>query len=152
MTFVFTTDEKGIAVGGGVVCHISSFWGWTPPRDRRPDAPGYVTVRCSDPNVNTEVQVDPGRGTVAALVREKPLRGGQTLTFVYGDTSDGRHPRSIRGPVASGMVQSALARVYRLGFTGSRDTHDGHPGIGSPGARAGLAGIYVTLRGLCASA
>ncbi len=53
------------------------------------------------------------------------------------------HPRCIAGPVASGMVQSALARGYRLGLIGSGDTHDGHPGIGSPSGRAGLAGIYA---------
>ena len=42
------------------------------------------------------------------------------------------------------MVQTALARGYRLGIIGSGDTHDGHPGLGSPGTQAGLAGIYAT--------
>lgn len=91
MTFVYTAAEQGIAPGGGVLCYVSAFWGWTPPQDRRPDAPGYVTVRCSDPDVRLEIRTDPSQQTVAALVQEKPLRGGQTLTFVYGDTSDGRH-------------------------------------------------------------
>jgi hypothetical protein len=31
-----------------------------------------------------------------------------------------------------------------LGIIGSGDTHDGHPGLGTPDARAGLAGIYAT--------
>jgi hypothetical protein len=37
-----------------------------------------------------------------------------------------------------------LARGYRLGFLGGGDTHDGHPGIGSPGMPPpGLAGIWA---------
>ncbi|UCG16198.1 MAG: CehA/McbA family metallohydrolase [Phycisphaerales bacterium] len=92
MTFVYTAADSGIAVGGGVICNVSNFWGWTPPQSQRPDAPGYVTVRCSAEEVPLEVQVDSGSNVVAILVREQPLRGGQTVTVVYGDTSGGRHP------------------------------------------------------------
>jgi hypothetical protein len=92
MTFVYTAAKDGIAVGGGVLCYVSSFWGWTPPQDRRPDAPGYVTVRCSDPAVRPQVQIDPANGAIIVLIRDRPLRRGQTLTFVYGDTSDGQYP------------------------------------------------------------
>jgi len=94
LTFVYTADAKGVQVGGGVICHVSDFWGWSPPQDFRPDAPGYVTVRCSDADVRLEVVVDSRSHVVVARVRDKPLQGGQTITFVYGDTADGRHPNA----------------------------------------------------------
>lgn len=96
MTFVYTADAKGVEVGGGVVCYVSNFWGWTPPQNRWSDAPGYVTVRCSAEDVRLEVEVDSRSQVVAARIQDQPLRGGHTITFVYGDTSDGKHP-SARG-------------------------------------------------------
>lgn len=110
MTFVYTVGDKGIAVGGGVLCYVSSFWGWTPPQDRWMSAPGYVTVRCSDPDVPLEIQSDSGNRTVAAFVRKGLLRGGQTLTFVYGDTSDEENPH------ARGMSDRYAERNERFFF------------------------------------
>lgn len=97
MTFVYTAGEKGISVGGAVLCYVSRFWGWTPPQDRRPDAPGYFTVRCSDPEVRLDILVNPEDGAVVASIPDRPLRSGQTLTFVYGDTSDGEYPHARGG-------------------------------------------------------
>lgn len=91
LTFVYTADAPGIAVGGGIACHVSEFWGWTPPQNESPQGPGYVTVRCSDPDVGLDVHVDPRNHAIVALVRNKPLGNAQTVTFVYGDTSGGKH-------------------------------------------------------------
>jgi hypothetical protein len=67
------------------------------------------------------------------------------ITSVHGVSEAVGHPKCIYGPVESGMVQSALARGYRLGFIGSGDTHDGHPGMRALGGGCmGLAGIYAT--------
>jgi len=65
------------------------------------------------------------------------------MASVHGVSEMMGHPRCIYSPVASGMAQAALARGYRLGMIGSGDTHDGLPGLGSPGHRAGLVGIYA---------
>ncbi len=65
------------------------------------------------------------------------------ICSVHGVSEAMGHPRCIYSPVASGMVQSALARGHRLGFIGSGDSHDGHPGLGSPDRRAGLAAVYA---------
>lgn len=65
------------------------------------------------------------------------------MVSVHGVSEMTGHPRCIYSPVESGMVQTALARGYRLGMIGSGDTHDGHPGLGAPGQRAGLAGIWA---------
>jgi len=66
------------------------------------------------------------------------------ICSVHGVSEAMGHPRCIYSPVASGMVQSALARGHRLGFVGSGDSHDGHPGLGSPDRRAGLAAVWAT--------
>ncbi|MCP4591131.1 MAG: CehA/McbA family metallohydrolase [bacterium] len=92
LDFVFTVDERGIAEGGGIICHVSSFWGWTPPQTLSPDHPGYVTARCSDPQVRLETSADRGSGVVVIHARDRALSGGQTVTLVYGDTSNGAHP------------------------------------------------------------
>lgn len=94
LTFVYTADARGIAAGGGVACLVSSFWGWTPPQDRSPEAPGFVTVRCSDSQARLEVSIDSAKNAVVTRVLDGPLRGGQTLTLLYGDTSDGQYPQA----------------------------------------------------------
>lgn len=65
------------------------------------------------------------------------------MASVHGVSEMLGHPRCIYSPVEFGMAQAALARGHRLGLIGSGDTHDGHPGLGSPGQRAGLAGIWT---------
>jgi len=66
------------------------------------------------------------------------------MVSVHGVSERMGQPGCIYSPEASGMAQAALGRGYRLGMIGSGDTHDGHPGIGSPGTPApGLVGIYA---------
>jgi hypothetical protein len=90
MTFVYTAAGEGIAVGGGVVCNVSNFWGWTPPQTRIPQAPGFVTAICSDPAVTLETDANPRDNTIVVRVAGRPLAAGQTITLVYGDTSGGQ--------------------------------------------------------------
>lgn len=96
LTFIYTAAESGIAVGGGIVCNVSNFWGWSPPQDRIPQAPGYVTVSCSDNAVSLETEINGRDNTVVVRVAGRPLTAGQTITLVYGDTSDGEND-SARG-------------------------------------------------------
>ncbi|MCP4251710.1 MAG: DUF3604 domain-containing protein, partial [bacterium] len=66
------------------------------------------------------------------------------MVSIHGVSERMGQPGCIVHPEPSGMIQAALARGYRLGMIGGGDTHDGHPGIGSPGAPPpGLAGIYA---------
>lgn len=94
MTIMYTAEGEGIAVGGGVVCMVSQFWGWTQPQDASPQIPGYVTIRCSDDRVKLDTYVDRQNGSVVAIIGAHPLEAGAELTFVYGDTSGGRNPRA----------------------------------------------------------
>jgi hypothetical protein len=55
---------------------------------------------------------------------------------------------TLRESVEGAFVRDALARGYRLGLVGSGDTHDGHPGLGSPqdwvrGRTIGLAALLA---------
>ncbi len=94
MTFVYAAGDRGIAVGGGIACHVSNFWGWTPPQTDRPDRPGYTSVRTSAPDVRLDVVIDPKAQAVIARVAGAPLMNGRQVTFTYGDTSDGRRPQA----------------------------------------------------------
>lgn len=87
----------------------------------------------------------PGGGPVPVFWKEWNERFEPVVEIasVHGVSEQLGHPRCIYSPEPSGMVQSALARGCRLGIIGSGDTHDGHPGMGSPGKRAALAGIYA---------
>ncbi len=67
------------------------------------------------------------------------------IVSVHGSSEAFDSPRVIHKPVAGNFVRDALARGYRLGFLGSSDGHDGHPGLGhlaSPSG-SGLAAILA---------
>ena len=67
------------------------------------------------------------------------------IVSVHGSSEAPDSPSPIYKPVPGNYVRDALERGYRLGFLGSSDGHDGHPGLGqlaSP-AGSGLAGILA---------
>jgi hypothetical protein len=94
LTFVYTAGEHGIAIGGGVLCYVSSFWFWTPPQSADQQRPGFVSVSGSNPEVRLRVQTDPSSQTTLALIENAQLLPGDRLTFVYGDTSGGAFPHA----------------------------------------------------------
>ncbi len=66
------------------------------------------------------------------------------IVSVHGSSEAADSPSLIYRPVAGNFVRDALDRGYRLGFLGSSDGHDGHPGLGhlaSP--TGGLAAILA---------
>jgi len=66
------------------------------------------------------------------------------ICSIHGSSEGVGQPMSVRGARAGHGVQDALARGYRLGFLGSGDTHNGHPGLGDTGSPlGGVAGIYA---------
>ena len=69
------------------------------------------------------------------------------IASVHGSSEALDSPRPIYSPVPGNFVRDALARGYRLGFVGSGDGHDGHPGLSQLGASSGgLAGILAEER------
>lgn len=64
------------------------------------------------------------------------------LVSVHGSSEAPDSPSPIYRPIAGNFVRDALDRGYRLGFIGSSDGHDGHPGLGHlASAQGGLAAI-----------
>ena len=51
------------------------------------------------------------------------------VASVHGSSEAADSPRVIYDPVAGHFARDALDRGYRLGFVGSGDGHDGHPGL-----------------------
>jgi hypothetical protein len=66
------------------------------------------------------------------------------IVSVHGSSEEPRGPRSIYSPAPGHFVRDALARGFQLGFVGSGDTHNGHPGLGHLGQPCGgLAAILA---------
>jgi len=65
------------------------------------------------------------------------------IVSVHGSSEAPDSPLPIYNPEAGNWVRDALDAGYRLGFLGSGDSHDGHPGIRKLGESAGLAGIFA---------
>jgi hypothetical protein len=71
------------------------------------------------------------------------------IVSVHGSSEAWDTPRRIYNPVKGNFVRDALGRGYRLGFIGSGDSHDGHPGLAqlaSPSRNGGLAAILGAER------
>jgi hypothetical protein len=69
------------------------------------------------------------------------------IASVHGSSESPDTIEPIYDPVAGNWVRDALARGYRLGFVGSGDSHDGHPGLAQLASpTSGLAGIIAEER------
>ena len=61
---------------------------------------------------------------------------------MHGSSEAPDSPHPIYNPVRGNFVRDQLDRGYRLGFVGSGDSHDGHPGLAHLAAPSGgLAAI-----------
>jgi len=65
------------------------------------------------------------------------------IVSLHGSSEAPDSPLPIYDPVPGNYVRDALNAGYRMGFIGSGDTHDGHPGLREAGASSGLAGIFA---------
>jgi len=66
------------------------------------------------------------------------------VASVHGSSEAEDTPRKIYADVPGNFVRDALGRGYRLGFAGSGDTHDGHPGLAQL-ANSGSGGLAAIL-------
>lgn len=66
------------------------------------------------------------------------------IASVHGMSEAPDAPVPVRGAVPGNFVRDALLHGYRLGFIGSGDSHDGHPGLAQiASGQAGLAGLFT---------
>ncbi|MSR45772.1 MAG: DUF3604 domain-containing protein [Planctomycetes bacterium] len=59
------------------------------------------------------------------------------IVSVHGSSEEPKSPRPIYSPMKGHFVRDALARGYPLGFLGSGDSHNGHPGLAHLGQPCG---------------
>ncbi len=66
------------------------------------------------------------------------------IASVHGMSEAADAPSPIGGAIAGNFVRDVLLHGARLGFIGSGDSHDGHPGLAEiASGQGGLAGIFV---------
>jgi hypothetical protein len=66
------------------------------------------------------------------------------ITSIHGMSEAEDAPLPLRGAISGHYVRDALLHGYRLGFIGSGDSHDGHPGLTHLFAgQSGLAAIFT---------
>ena len=74
------------------------------------------------------------------------------ICSVHGSSEAPDSPSPIYDPLPGNYVRDALDRGYRLGFVGSGDSHDGHPGLvqlaGGNGGLAALLSPELTREGV----
>ncbi len=63
------------------------------------------------------------------------------IVSVHGSSEAPDSPAPIYDPVPGNYVRNALDAGYVLGFVGSGDSHDGHPGLPQLAAGRGLGGL-----------
>lgn len=69
------------------------------------------------------------------------------VASVHGSSEAPDAPVPVRGGIPGNWVRDVLGRGTRLGFVGSGDSHDGHPGLAHLAAPSGgLAGILAEAR------
>jgi hypothetical protein len=64
-----------------------------------------------------------------AIPPDPELEPVTEVASVHGSSEAPDSPRVIYQPVKGNFARDALDRGYRLGFVGSGDSHDGHPGL-----------------------
>ncbi|MGQ0551979.1 MAG: CehA/McbA family metallohydrolase [Planctomycetota bacterium] len=67
------------------------------------------------------------------------------LSSVHGSSEAADSPALIEQAVPGHFARDALLRGYRLGFLGSGDSHDGHPGLAHLAAPRGHGGLAAIL-------
>jgi hypothetical protein len=65
------------------------------------------------------------------------------IVSVHGSSEAPDSPQPIYNPVQGNFVRDVLDRGYRLGFVGSGDSHDGHPGLSQ--LASGVGGMAAIL-------
>ncbi len=66
------------------------------------------------------------------------------ITSIHGMSEAADAPLPVLGAIPGNFVRDALLRGYKLGFVGSGDSHDGHPGLAHlVTGQSGLAAIFT---------
>ncbi len=124
--------------------------------DERYDEPRELWAGLKDVRALTFAHHSAGDPIATDWSQEPPpeLEPVTEIVSVHGSSEAADSPGlTVRGALEGNYVRDVLDRGYRLGFIGSSDGHDGHPGLAhlaSPGG--GVAAILsdeATREGIC---
>lgn len=102
LTITYTAGSAGVRAGGRLSLFVP--YGWSMPQDDNPAAPGAIAFRCSRPGVQLKMRThswSPGHFNAEwggegsrfrnfwVIVAGEDLREGDTVTIIWGDTSEG---------------------------------------------------------------
>ncbi len=95
-TFAFRLEvgPAGIAEGGSIWVIPSPFWGWSPPQDVDPEAPGFVAFTGPD---GIAFETSRHDGMLCALVRGRALAAGAQVGVRYGPARTDRFAERAGG-------------------------------------------------------
>jgi hypothetical protein len=91
----------------------------------------------------------PAGGPIAtnwSFAPDRELEPITEITSVHGSSEATDSPGLIYGPVKGNFVRDVLERGYRVGFIGSGDSHDGHPGLAHLNSGTGGLAAILTER------
>jgi hypothetical protein len=119
--------------------------------DPETDEPEELWAKLADQPPALTIAHHPAGGPVAvdwSIEPDPRFEPVVEISSVHGTSECAGCPATLRGAFEGSFVRDALARGYRLGLVGSGDTHDGHPGLGSPedwvrGRTLGLAALLT---------
>ncbi len=74
------------------------------------------------------------------------------VVSVHGSSEAWDSPHRIYSPVPGNFVRDVLDQGQRLGFVGSGDSHDGHPGLAHFTSSTGIGGLMALLTDDCSRA
>ena len=92
--FRLAVGPQGIAEGGSIWVIPSPFWGWSPPQDGDPEAPGFVAITGPD-GVAFETSVHDGM--LSAGVRGRSLAANEEVAIRYGPARTDRFAERAGG-------------------------------------------------------
>jgi len=116
--------------------------------DPATDTPGelWTKLRQSGAKVLT-IPHHPAGGPVAidwSIPPDPEFEPAVEVISVHGNSECADSPFMIHNPQPGHFACDALKRGYRLGFIGSGDSHDGHPGLAHLGAPTGGLAAIIT--------
>lgn len=86
----YVAGPHGIAEGGALTLIPSPFWGWSPPQDRQPGAPGFTELAAPD---GITLSTRAGGGQLQAVIGGRDLAPGEIVRFTYGSGQTARADR-----------------------------------------------------------
>jgi hypothetical protein len=93
-SFALEIGPQGIADGGAIWFLPAPFWGWSPPQDETPEAPGFTALEAP---AGVALETEVFDGMLRAVVRGRALAPGEVVGITYGPARADRFAERATG-------------------------------------------------------